>query len=191
MGEAASGREAIAQVKRLKPHVAILDVTMPELDGLEATREIREASPETKVLILTMHESKQMLRRVLEAGASGYVLKSDFPRSLINAVKGVSQDKRFFSPNVTQVVLNGFLESCEAPAEIPSAGASVRKPTEREVQVIRLLVAGKTHKEIAVELGMSVRTVETHRAKIMLKLGLTSLSQLIQYAVLNGLVTSA
>jgi DNA-binding NarL/FixJ family response regulator len=189
VAEAATGREAVDQVKKLKPDVAIFDVTMPDLDGLEATRELQEAAPDTKVLILTMHESKQMVRRVLESGANGYVLKSDFPRSLVKAVKNVSQDKRFFSPKVADIILNGFLESPEVPNEIQSSGPSLRKPTEREVQIIRLLVTGKANKEIAAELGMAVRTVETHRAKIMLKLGLNSLPQLVQYAVRNGLAS--
>jgi DNA-binding NarL/FixJ family response regulator len=95
VGEAGSGREAVDQAQRLKPDVAILDVTMPDLDGLEATRQLRQTAPDTKVLILTMHESKQMLRRVLEAGASGYVLKSDFPHSLVEAVKNVSRGEAF------------------------------------------------------------------------------------------------
>jgi DNA-binding NarL/FixJ family response regulator len=190
VGEAGSGREAVDQAKRLKPDVAILDVTMPELDGLEATRQLRQAAPDTKVLILTMHESKQMVRRVLQAGARGYVLKTDFPRSLVTAVKNVSRDKRFFSAKVAEIVLHGFLESPDTPREIPATEPSERKPTQRESQIICLLVAGKTNKEIAVELGMAVRTVETHRAKIMLKLGLNSLPQLVQYAVRNGLIAS-
>lgn len=115
VGEAGSGQEAVDQAQKLKPDVAILDVTMPDLDGLEATRQLRQAAPDTKILILTMHESKQMLRRVLEAGASGYVLKSDFPRSLVEAVKNVSRDKRFFSAKVTEIVFDGFLEASDAP----------------------------------------------------------------------------
>ena len=187
VAEAANGREAVEQAKRLKPDVAVLDVTMPELDGIEATRRLREAAPDTKVLILTMHESKQMVRRLLAAGASGYVLKSDFPRSLVEAVRNVSRDKRFLSSKVSEIVLNGFLEVPEPPPEIPSAESPERKPTRREQQIIRLLGAGKSNKEIAAELGMAVRTVETHRAKIMLKLGVYTLPQLIQYAVRNGL----
>jgi DNA-binding NarL/FixJ family response regulator len=188
VGEAGTGREAVEQAKRLKPDVAVLDVTMPELDGIEATRQLREAAPDTKILILTMHESRQMVRRLLEAGASGYVLKSDFPRSLVRAVRSVSRDKRFLSSKVTDIVLNGFLEGAEATSVTPPAEVSERKLTPREQQIIRLLGAGKSHKQTAAELGMAVRTVETHRAKIMLKLGLNSLSQLVQYALRNGLI---
>jgi DNA-binding NarL/FixJ family response regulator len=188
VGEAGTGIEAVEQAKRLKPDVAVLDVTMPELDGIEATRQIREAAPDTKVLILTMHESRQMVRRLLEAGASGYVLKSDFPHSLVKAVRSVSRDKRFLSSKVAEIVLNGFLEGAEVASEFPAAEGSERKLTPRERQITRLLGAGKSHKQTAAELGMAVRTVETHRAKIMLKLGLNSLSQLVQYALRNGLI---
>ena len=189
VGEAGSGREAVDQAQRLKPDVAILDVTMPDLDGLEATRQLRQTAPDTKVLILTMHEPKQMLRRALEAGASGYVLKSDFPHSLVDAVKNVSRDKRFFSAKVTEIVFSGFLETPDAPSQTSPTEVSGRKPTQREMQIIRLLAAGKANKEIAMELGMSVRTVETHRPKIMLKLGLNSLPQIVQYAVRNDLIS--
>jgi len=190
VGEAGNGREAIEQATRLKPDVAILDVTMPELDGLEATRQLQQVSPDTKVLILTMHESKQMVRRVLEAGASGYVLKSDFPRTLVEAVENLSREKPFLSAKVGEIVLNGFLDAADPRSEVPQTELSTRKPTERESEIIRLLAAGKANKEIAAELGMAVRTVETHRAKIMLKLGLHSLPQLVQYAVYTGLIPS-
>ena len=190
VGEAASGREAVDQAKKLKPDVAIVDVTMPELDGLETTRLLRQEVPDIKVLILTMHESTRMVRRVFEAGADGYVLKSDFPRSLVNGVKAVSQGKRFYSPNLAEIVVKAFLEEPQAPPEVPMAGFDERTPTARELQIIRLLAAGKANKEIAQELELSVRTVETHRAKIMLKLGLKALPGLVRYAVRNGLIES-
>jgi DNA-binding NarL/FixJ family response regulator len=189
VGEVGTGREAVEQAKKLRPDVTVLDVTMPELDGIEATRQLREAAPETKILILTMHESRQMVRRLLEAGASGYVLKSDFARSLVKAVRTVARDKRFLSSKVAEIVLDGFLAGDAAP-EAPAAELSERKLTPREQQIIRLLGAGKSHKQTAAELGMAVRTVETHRAKIMLKLGLKSLPQLVQYALRNGLIAS-
>jgi two-component system response regulator NreC len=131
-----------------------------------------------------------MVRRVLEAGASGYVLKSDFPRTLVEAVKNLSREKPFLSAKVGEIVLNGFLDAPGPHNETPQTESSTRRPTERESQIIGLLAAGKANKEIAVELGTSVRTVETHRAKIMLKLGLHSLPQLVQYAARNGLIAS-
>jgi|SRR6202165_2431631 DNA-binding NarL/FixJ family response regulator len=180
VGEAANGREAVEKANKLKPDVAILDISMPDLDGLQATRQIREVAPTTKVVVLTMHESDQMVRRVLEAGALGYVLKSDLATHLVKAVKDVSADKLFLTPRVSDIVLKGFLKTGNQP---DPSGHSQARPTPREVEIIRLLGEGKANKEIAAELGITIRTVETHRAKIMLKLGLHSLTELIHYAI--------
>lgn len=185
MGESANGEEAVAKAKKLKPDLAILDIGMPNLDGLEATRQIREVSPRTKILILTMHESHQMVRRVLEAGARGYVLKSDLPAQLVKAVKSVAQGKIFLTPKVSEIVLEGFLKAGQKPQR---ADRSRTGPTPREVEIIRLLAQAKGNKEIAAELGIAVRTVETHRAKVMLKLGLHSLAELIHYAIRNEII---
>jgi DNA-binding NarL/FixJ family response regulator len=180
IAEAANGREALEKANKLKPDVVIVDVSMPELDGLQATRQIREATPNTEVVVLTMHESDQMVRRVLEAGARGYVLKSDLAAHLVNAVEDVSAGKLFLTPRVSDIVLKGFLKT-GGPSE-PKEHSQTR-PTPREVEIIRLLAEGKANKKIATELGITVRTVETHRAKIMLKLGLHSLTELIHYAI--------
>jgi DNA-binding NarL/FixJ family response regulator len=180
IAEAANGREALEKANKLKPDVVIVDVSMPELDGLQATRQIREATPNTEVVVLTMHESDQMVRRVLEAGARGYVLKSDLATHLVNAVEDVSAGKLFLTPRVSDIVLKGFLKTGGQPE---SKEHSQTRPTPREVEIIRLLAEGKANKEIAAELGITVRTVETHRAKIMLKLGLHSLTELIHYAI--------
>ena len=186
VGEAVNGRDAVEKARELKPDVAILDITMPELDGLEATRQIREAVPKTEVLILTMHESDQMVRRVLEAGARGYVLKSDLGGCLVQAVKSVSDGKRFLTPKVSEIVLEGFLKAASEPKGSKLAQG---RPTPREVEIVRLLGEGRTNKEIAEALGITVRTVETHRAKIMLKLGLHSLTELVHYAIRNKIVS--
>ena len=185
VGEAASGAEAVEKARKLKPDIAIVDLSMPELDGLQATRRIRQESPATKVVVLTMHESDQMVRRVLDAGALGYVLKSDLATHLVKAVGDVSSGKIFLTPSVSAIVLKGFLknENPIAPAEQPSV-----QPTPREVQVLRLLAVGKSNKEISALLIISVRTVETHRAKIMLKLGLHSLADLINFAIRQKIV---
>jgi DNA-binding NarL/FixJ family response regulator len=185
VGEATNGREAVEKATKLKPDVAILDISMPDLDGLQATRQIREAAPDTSVVVLTMHESDQMVRRVLEAGALGYVLKSDLAAHLVKAVKKVSASKLFLTPRVSDIVLNGFLKNAN---QKESAGNSRARLTPREVQVIRHLAEGKSNKEIAAELGITIRTVETHRAKIMLKLGLHSLAELIHYAIRTKIV---
>jgi DNA-binding NarL/FixJ family response regulator len=185
VGEAANGREAVEKATKLKPDVAILDISMPDLDGLQATRQIREASPGTSVVVLTMHESDQMVRRVLEAGALGYVLKSDLAAHLVKAVKNVSASRLFLTPRVSNIVLDGFLKN--ANRQEPRENSRARL-TPREVQVIRHLAEGKSNKEIAAELGITIRTVETHRAKIMLKLGLHSLAELIRYAIRTKIV---
>jgi DNA-binding NarL/FixJ family response regulator len=180
IAEAANGREALEKANKLKPDVVIVDVSMPELDGLQATRQIRETTPNTEVVVLTMHESDQMVRRVLEAGARAYVLKSDLAAHLVNAVEDVSAGKLFLTPRVSDIVLKGFLKT-GGPSE-PKEHSQTR-PTPREVEIIRLLAEGKANKKIATELGITIRTVETHRAKIMLKLGLHSLTELIHYAI--------
>jgi DNA-binding NarL/FixJ family response regulator len=185
-GEAASGREAVEKARKLKPDVIILDIGMPDLDGLEATRQIREAAPNTEILVLTMHQSTQMVRRVLEAGARGYVLKSDLAGHLVKAVNCVSKGKVYLTPKVSEIVLKAFLDT---GTEAHRAFSSRVRPTPREAEIIRLLAEGKANKMIATELGITVRTVETHRSKIMLKLGLHSLTQLVHYAIRHNLVS--
>jgi len=184
VGEATNGLEAVQKAKELKPDVAVVDIGMPEVDGVEVARQIREAIPDTKVLVLTMHESDQMVRRALDAGASGYLLKSDLTDCLTKAVKAVSEGKRFLTPRVSEIVLEGFLKTGSRHQE----GRAGPRTTPRELEIIRLLAEGKSNKEVAALLGITVRTVETHRAKIMLKLGLHSLAELIHYALRHGIV---
>jgi len=180
VAEAVNGREATEKAGKLKPDVAIVDIGMPDIDGLQATRQIREATPNTQVVVLTMHESDQMVRRVLDAGALGYVLKSDLAAHLVKAVKDVSAGKLFLTPKVSDIVLKGFLKTRNQPD--PGERLPAR-PTAREVEIIRFLAEGRANKEIAAELGITIRTVETHRARIMHKLGLHSLAELIHYAI--------
>lgn len=186
VGEAGSGVEAIMKARRLRPDLIILDVAMPNLDGLEATRQIREELQDAKILILTMHESDQMVRRVFEAGAQGYVLKSDLASQLIRGVREVLRGTLYVTPKVSEILLASSVETEEA-----AAGGSLPFPatklTPREVQVTRLLAEGKANKEIAAELGMAVRTVETHRANIMAKLNLHSTAALVRYALREGI----
>jgi DNA-binding NarL/FixJ family response regulator len=187
VGEATNGRDAVQKAIELKPDVAILDISMPELDGIDVVRQIREAVPDTKVLVLTMHESDQMVRRALDAGAHGYILKSDLTDSLPKAVRAVADGKRFLTPKVSEIVLEGFLKT---RSQHSARGAEGTRTTPRETEIIRLLAEGRSNKEIAAELGITVRTVETHRAKIMLKLGLHSLAELIHYAMRHGMVSA-
>jgi DNA-binding NarL/FixJ family response regulator len=184
-GEATNGREAVEKAKTLKPDIAIIDYSMPELDGLQATRQIREAAPKTEIVMLTMHESGQMVRRVLTAGARGYVLKSDLATHLVKAVRDVSKGRHFLSPRVSDIVLEGFLTTERQPARTEDTRVRL---TPRELEVVHLLAEGRTNKEVATELQITVRTVESHRAKIMLKLGLHSVGELIQYAIRNKII---
>lgn len=185
VGEATDGPEAVRMAIELRPDIAVVDIGMPELDGIEVTRRIREAVPVTKVLVLTMHESGGLVRRALDAGASGYLLKSDLTESLVKAVKAVAEGHLFLTPKVSDIVLEGFLKSATLGHQEARKG-SVRT-TPREIEIIRLLAEGKANKEIAAQLGITVRTVETHRAKIMLKLGFHSLADIIHYALRNGI----
>lgn len=185
VGEAMNGREAVEKAIELKPDVAILDISMPDLDGVQAIRQIRRAVPVTRVLVLTMHESDQMVHRALDAGAHGYLLKSDLTECLAIAIRAVSEGKRFLTPKVSEIVLDGFLKARSQPDQEEGTGS---RTTPREIQIMRLLAEGKTNKEIAALLGITVRTAETHRSKIMLKLGLHSLADLIHYAIRQGLV---
>jgi len=187
VGEAENGQEAVQKVLSLRPDLVVLDMTMPVLDGLEATRQIRDRLPDAKVLILTMHESSQMIRRVIEAGARGYVLKSELAKQLVKAVKAVLRGKLSLSPKASELVLSGFLLAPENSKQVDRQEA---RPTTREVEILRLLARGKSNKEISVELGITVRTVETHRAKIMSKLGLHSVVELVHYATQHGIVSS-
>ena len=186
IAEAANGQEAVEKADKLKPDVAIVDVSMPDIDGLQATRQIRETSPKTEVVVLTMHESDQMVRRVLDAGALGYVLKSDLAPHLIKAVREVSAGKLFLTPKVSAIVMKGFLKTENQPGSTENSHA---RPTPREFEIMRLLAEGNSNKKIAAELGIKTRTVETHRAKIMFKLGLHSIAELIHYAVRHKIVS--
>lgn len=184
VGEAVDGLEAVETTKRLKPDVVILDISMPKVDGLEATRRIREAAPRTEILILTMHESDQIVRRVLEAGARGYVLKSDLARQLVAAVKAVSRRKRFLTPKASEIVLEGFLKG---EAENQKSKRGEGRLTRRELEILRLLAESKSNKEVAAALDIAVRTVETHRANIMRKLDLHSTTDLVRYAIRHSI----
>ena len=183
--EATNGRDALEQVRATKPDIVILDIGMPSLNGLEATRQILKERPQTKVLILTVHESEQVIREVLDAGARGFVLKSDAARDLVAAVDALRKNKTFFTSRVAEMVLNGFL----VKGHNPLRGAFGKgRLTPREREVVQLLAEGKTTKEVASVLGLGFKTADTHRTNIMRKLGLGSLSELVLYAVRNGIV---
>jgi DNA-binding NarL/FixJ family response regulator len=181
--EASNGREAVEMVEQFAPDVAIVDIGMPVLNGLETTRKIVQTYPRTQVLILTMHQSDEVVREVLRAGARGYVLKSDADQHLIVAIETLLQHKPFLTSDVTNTVLMKYLNGGNAVDAEPDT-----RLTPREREIVQLLSEGKTNKEIAIELDISTRTVETHRANIMHKLGMESLSDLVRYAIRNKIV---
>jgi DNA-binding NarL/FixJ family response regulator len=180
VAEATTGREALDAVKRHRPEIVVMDISLPELNGLEATRQIVQESPQTEVLVLTMHHSEELAREVLKAGARGYVLKSDADESLITAVDALRQHKPFLTSGVTEFMLDGFLRDMSVPDL--STKDSV---TPREREIIQLLTEGLSNKEAAVRLGISVKTIEAHRANIMRKLRLRSVTDLVRYAIRN------
>jgi DNA-binding NarL/FixJ family response regulator len=184
-GEAADGRTAVEKVHELRPDVIILDIGMPALNGLEATRQIIKDNPRARVLILTLHDADQVVRDVLGAGARGFLLKSDAARDLVVAVDALRRDKTYFTSKVAAMVLEGYLK-----AGTPEAAVSVGRDrlTPREREVVQMLAEGRSSKEVAVALGLSVKTAETHRSNIMRKLQLHSVSDLVLYAVRNNIV---
>jgi DNA-binding NarL/FixJ family response regulator len=184
-GEAATGAEAVRQAKKLRPDVAVVDITMPDLNGFEATRQIRAAVPQTEVLVLTVHESEQALREVLDAGALGYVSKSDLDLNLSTAIESILRHKPFLSSRVSEMMLERYLKG-DVPPKPAATGSAPLTPRQREI--VRLLAEGKTNKEVALALGISVKTAETHRNNIMRKLQLRSFSHLVRYAVRHNLV---
>lgn len=181
--EAKDGRDAVTMANQFQPDVAVLDITMPSLNGLDAAVQIAKLSPRTKVLILTVHDSDQLSRKALDAGARGYILKTDAAFDLITAVSSLLSNKTFFTPKIAQMVLNGYLgkgptASEDAPLQI----------TAREREIVQLLAEGKHSKEVATVLAISVKTVETHRSNILRKLHCHSVSDLVRYAVRNHIV---
>jgi DNA-binding NarL/FixJ family response regulator len=182
-GEAKDGREAVEMAGQLKPEIVLLDIGMPNLNGLDAARQLASILPDTRILILTIHDDEQIVREVLATGARGFVLKSDAGRDLIAAVEALQNRRTFFTSKVSQIMLDGYLRPRE---EQRISEQHVLTPREREV--IQLVAEGKTTKEIATALSLSVKTAETHRTNLMRKLNLHSIADLTLYAVRNGIV---
>ena len=183
-GEAATGREAVSLALRHKPDIVLLDFSMPELNGADATRQILKALPETQVLVITMHDSEQLAHEVLTAGARGMVLKTEARRHLVPAVQALAARKTYFSEAVSGLLLDHYLNPGQQTKDGPAARERL---TLREREIIQLVAAGKPSKEIGQILGIKPKTVEAHRANIMNKLDLHSISELVRYAIRNGL----
>jgi DNA-binding NarL/FixJ family response regulator len=180
-GEATTGRDAVEQCRRLRPDVVVMDLSLPELNGLDATRQILKDAPDTEVLVLTMHHSEELARDVLQAGARGYVLKSDADENLITAVDSLRQHRPFLTSAVTEFVLDEYVRRGDGALDDVAV-------TAREREIIQLVAEGHSNKEAASTLGISVKTIEAHRANIMRKLHLRSASDLVRYAIRNHIV---
>jgi DNA-binding NarL/FixJ family response regulator len=183
-GEATTGRDAVEQSRQLRPDVVVMDLSLPGLNGLDATRQILKDAPDTEVLVLTMHHSEELARDVLQAGARGYVLKNDADENLLAAVDSLRQHKPFLTSAVTEFMLDDYLRRGAGPLD-DVAPATV---TAREREIIQLIAEGQSNKQAAATLGVSVKTIEAHRANIMRKLRLRSVSDLVRYAIRNRIV---
>jgi len=184
VGEAADGREAAQLTTKLKPDVLIMDLTMPELNGLDAIKHIRKDCPEVELLVFSMHDSEDLIREVFSAGARGYVLKSDAALHLVEAVKSLASGRPFFTPRISEAILHTLVSAGDQlKTDAPGGPLS-----SREREILQLLAENKSNKEIATRLGISVRTVETHRRSVMQKLNATSIVELVHYAIRNGIV---
>jgi DNA-binding NarL/FixJ family response regulator len=184
--EASDGREAVEKAKLVQPDVTILDLGMPELNGLEAAREILK-TVSTKVLILSMYDSDALIRKTLQAGAQGYLLKSDAARDLVSAVDALSRNETFFTPKVAQMVLEGYLGRPSKENEDDNRKNELRL-TARQRQILQIVAEGKSSKELAFALNISVKTAETHRANIMRRLDCHSVTELVRYAIRNHVI---
>jgi DNA-binding NarL/FixJ family response regulator len=183
-GTATNGQEAVDAARKLKPDVVILDMTMPELDGLEALRGIKRALPNTEVVIFSAHHSEEVIGQLFEAGAKSYIQKSDAGRYLVAAIKSIADHRPFFTSEISQVLFAKFLSGSAGKKQ----NGQEHTVTSRERDVVRLLAGGNSNKEVANCLGISIRTAETHRATLMRKLGLESLAALVRYAIRNNII---
>lgn len=185
VGEAEDGESAIREILSLRPEVALIDVNMPRLDGLEAIRRLKTAAPEVRVLVLTMYDDEGYLRRALEYGAAGYVLKRAADSELMAAIRAVARGETYVYPSLTHLLVNRYLGRADEARSAPSqAGLS-----ERETEVLKLLAAGYTSQQVGEQLALSAKTVETYKARVMEKLGLRSRAELVRYALRHGLLT--
>src|SRR6476646_6166483 len=179
VGEAGNGREAVQLAEELRPDVVVMDVAMPELNGIEATRRVTEAVPHSRILALSMHKDSVYVREILRAGARGYLLKDAPAGDLVSAIRALASGEGYLSPAVSNAVLDDYRKHVTNPIDLLSS---------REREVLQMLAEGKTNKEIAVILNLSVYTVDAHRGRIMEKLNLHSINELVRFAVRNGLI---
>jgi len=184
--EVATGREAVDAAEKFKPQIAILDFSMPELNGLEATRQIKKVSPTTEVLIFTGLETEELVRQVFDAGARSYILKTDGKDHLERALRSLATHKPYFTTQIGEILFSRMLQGKKAAESEPGVG----RLSDREREIVQLLCEGKSNKEVADTLGISVKTAETHRAAVMKKLQLKAFSELVRYAIRNNIISA-
>jgi DNA-binding NarL/FixJ family response regulator len=184
VGTADNGAEAVALAHSLQPDIAVLDVAMPELNGLDATREIRACCPETEIVILSMHEGEDYLREALRAGAAGYVLKRAAAKELVGAIQAVQRGESYLDPALTRTLISDYVRKVDR-TDLPADAL-----TERELEVLKLVAEGLTNRQIAAKLDISIKTVQSHRANLMDKLDLHDRTELVRYAIRRGLITA-
>ena len=187
IGEAEDGREAIKLVEKLRPDIVVMDIAMPGLNGLEATRRLKRLYPEIKVLILSMYANEEYVFQTLQAGAQGYLVKKAAPSELVSAIKAISQGNSFLSPSISRTVIDEYIRRADKISEGDDAFQTL---TARETEVLQLIAEGLKNREIAELLFISIKTVETHRAHVMDKLGIHSTAELTQYAISKGIISS-
>lgn len=186
IGEAANGEEAVRLAKARPPDIVIIDISMPKLNGIEATRRIKENNPAAKVLILTIHENEEYVYQMIRAGANGYVLKNADKKELFAAVRAVAGGEHFFSPGISKLIIDEFIK--QAREQDAAKQSSAPHLTKRETEILRFIALGLTNKKIAEKLFLSVRTVNTHRTNLMQKLNIHDTAGLVRYAIQNGIV---
>jgi DNA-binding NarL/FixJ family response regulator len=184
-GEASDGRKAVELATQLVPDVVVLDMGMPELNGLEAARKIKRALPKTEVLIFTGEESEQIIHEVFETGARSYILKSDITQHLVDAIRALGEHKHYFTKRISEVVFARYLEGASGAGKDKTEGL-----TPREREIVQLIGEGKSNKEVSALLGISIKTVETHRSTTMRKLRLDSFADLMRYAIRNKIIAA-
>lgn len=187
VAEVSNGRAAVEKAKELHPDIAVLDISMPLLNGLEAARRITKSCLQTQILILTMHESRGLIQQLLETGVRGYVLKSDVGRDLLLAIEALRQNKTFFTAKVEQTGLDGYLGKRRGSKK-SKRNLKTHTLTSRQREILQLIAEGKSCKEVASELGLSTKTAETHRSNLMRGIGCHKVAELIRYAVRNGVI---